>query len=75
MNLPRFDSPTRRLLCARYPHGQAPIDAARDLQQPRSTADIAVPNQLPLALRVDVDFEALEAVRATDLNGILHRRP
>lgn len=62
----------RELLGASRFNGELAVLGSGDVKSPRSTAHVAVSNELPLFVRVYVDFDDLEAIRANDLGGIFH---
>ena len=64
---------SRRLLRAIRPNEKLPVHATTDLQRPGPATDVAVPNQFTFALRVDVDLDALEAVRTGQQRGVVRR--
>ena len=57
------------------PNEKLPVRATTDLKRPWPATDVAVPNQLAFALRIDVDLDVLEAVRTGQQRGVVHRRP
>ena len=61
------------LLGSRHVDDEGAVSGATDLEGPWAAADVAVPNELTFVLRVDVYFDVLEAVRASDLGGVVHR--
>ena len=61
-----------RLLGSRHVDDEGAVCGATDLEGPWAAADVAVPNELTFALRVDVDVDVLEAVGASDSRGVVH---
>lgn len=61
-----------RLLGSRHVDDEGAVRGATDLEGPWAAADVAVPNELTFALRVDVYVDVLEAVGASDSRGIVH---
>ena len=61
------------LLGSRHVDDEGAVCGATDLEGPWTAADVAVPNELTFALRVDVYVDVLEAVGASDSRGVIHR--
>jgi hypothetical protein len=59
-------------LRSRYVNDERAVCSATDFKRPWPAADVAVPNELTFALRVDVHLEALKAVGANQLSGVVH---
>jgi hypothetical protein len=64
-----------RLLGSRHVDDEGAVCGATDLEGPWTAADVAVPNELTFALRVDVYVDVLEAVGASDSRGVIHWGP
>jgi len=62
------------LLRARGSYDGLAVGIMSDVKRPRATADITIADEVSFALRIDVDFDQLEAVRASQLDRVVHSR-
>ena len=62
-------------LRSRCVNDERAVCSATDFKRPWPAADVAVPNELTFALRVDVYVDVLEAVGASDSRGVVHWGP